>query len=292
MELRQLKYFKKAADLLNFTEAARSLFVSQSTLSQQIKQLENELEILLFDRIGKSVVLTEAGQLFLSYARKTIKDSEDGKQIISDLQSLKTGELHIGATYSLSFLLTTALIEFSEKYPQIKLFINYSTSYELEDKLNRNEVDFILSLEHRENQSQFESVPLFSSNLHLVISRNHRLATAKFITLKELSQEALILPAKGFITRVCIDELFSQKELTPNVQMEFNDVNSILRLVSIGRWGTILTHASVRNEPELVAVPIISKGLQTHASLFWARGVYRKKSATKFAEILSRIGLE
>ena len=72
MELRQLRYFEKASELLNFTEAAKSLFLSQSTLSQQIKQLEEELGVLLFDRIGKRIVLTEAGESFLPYARNAI----------------------------------------------------------------------------------------------------------------------------------------------------------------------------------------------------------------------------
>lgn len=69
MELRQLRYFEKTSELLNFTEAAKALFISQSTLSQQIKQLESELGVLLFDRVGKRIVLTEAGSSFLPYAR-------------------------------------------------------------------------------------------------------------------------------------------------------------------------------------------------------------------------------
>ena len=98
MELRQLKYFEKACELQNFSEAARLLHISQSTLSQQIKQLEEELDTLLFDRIGKRVIPTEAGKAFLPYARKAIQDSESGKQIIKDLKDLETSILHIGAT--------------------------------------------------------------------------------------------------------------------------------------------------------------------------------------------------
>ena len=81
MELRQLKYFEKAYEYQNFSEASRLLFISQSTLSQQIKQLEEELDILLFDRIGKRVVPTEAGKAFLPYARKAIQDAESGKTV-------------------------------------------------------------------------------------------------------------------------------------------------------------------------------------------------------------------
>lgn len=89
MELRQLKYFKKACELENFSEAARLLHISQSTLSQQIKQLEEELDVLLFDRIGKRIIPTEAGRAFLPYAHQAIQDAENGKQIIRDLKELR-----------------------------------------------------------------------------------------------------------------------------------------------------------------------------------------------------------
>ena len=149
MELRQLRYFDKAAELLNFTEAARVLFISQSTLSQQIKQLEDELGVLLFDRVGKHIVLTEAGASFLPYARKTILDSENGKQIILDLQGLQTGVLNIGVTYSLSSLLTKALISFSKKYPQIHVEIMFATSEELVEKQQSRFYFVIGSREYR-----------------------------------------------------------------------------------------------------------------------------------------------
>ena len=83
MELRQLKYFLKAKELLNFTEAARALNISQSTLSQQIKQLEDELNVPLFNRIGKRITLTEAGNLFSEYALQSInRANEDRKSVV------------------------------------------------------------------------------------------------------------------------------------------------------------------------------------------------------------------
>ena len=114
MELRQLKYFKAACELRNFSEAARLLHISQSTLSQQVKQLEDELDVPLFDRVGKRVVPTEAGLAFLPYATKAIHDAENGKQIIRDLKGIETGELRIGVTYSMSPLLIAALGRFSQ----------------------------------------------------------------------------------------------------------------------------------------------------------------------------------
>lgn len=121
MELRQLKYFKQACELQNFSEAARALHISQSTLSQQIKQLENELDVLLFDRVGKRVIPTEAGVTFLPYAHKAIQDAENGKQIIRDLKGIETGSLHIGVTYSMSPLLIAALNQFTKYILRLKL---------------------------------------------------------------------------------------------------------------------------------------------------------------------------
>ena len=93
MELRQLKYFVKSAEYLNFSVAAKHLFITQSTLSQQIKQLEYELGFELFLRNSRHIQLTEAGEEFLPFARKTILDAEDAVQRLHDLQHVKVGTL-------------------------------------------------------------------------------------------------------------------------------------------------------------------------------------------------------
>ena len=115
MELRQLLYFVKAAETLHFTEAAEAVFITQSTLSQQIKQLETELGMLLFDRVGKHVRLTEAGRVFLQHARKILAETDKARQAITDLNNLVTGDLKIGITYAFSSLILPALSPFLEK---------------------------------------------------------------------------------------------------------------------------------------------------------------------------------
>ena len=187
MELRQLKYFEKAYEYQNFSEASRLLFISQSTLSQQIKQLEEELDILLFDRIGKRVVPTEAGKAFLPYARKAIQDAESGKQIIKDLKGLETGELHIGATYSLSTLLTDALMVFTQAHTKIKINITFATSDELLAQLAEGRMDCVLSFLPEKLDGNFDTLPLFSSGLYFIAHRSHPLASISSITLNKLS---------------------------------------------------------------------------------------------------------
>jgi LysR family cyn operon transcriptional activator len=144
MELRQLKYFVKSAEYLNFSVAAKHLYITQSTLSQQIKQLEFELGFELFLRNSRHISLTEAGEEFLPFARKTIQDAEDCVQRLYDLQHVKTGTLRIGVTYSLSTVLTEAVIGFIKAYPGIKLEIIYKTVDELLALLRERKVDFVL----------------------------------------------------------------------------------------------------------------------------------------------------
>ena len=176
MELRQLKYFKEACERQNFSEAARILHISQSTLSQQIKQLEEELDVLLFDRIGKRIVLTEARQAFLPYAARAIYDAEDGKQIIRDLKGIETGVLHIGVTYSMSPLLIAALQLFNRAYPKIKVEITFATSEELLKQLDGSGLDFVLSFKPEDLTDDFETIPLFSSRLQFIVRSSHPLA--------------------------------------------------------------------------------------------------------------------
>lgn len=290
MELRQLRYFKEACERQNFSEAARTLHISQSTLSQQIKQLEDELDVLLFDRIGKRIVPTEAGEAFLPYAIRAIHDAEDGKQIIRDLKGIETGVLRIGVTYSMSPLLIAALKLFNQSYPKIKVEATFATSEELLKRLDGNGPDFVLSFKPEDTTEEFETIPLFSSQLHFIVHQSHPLAGLSSITLKRLSETPLILPENGFATRKKIEELCRTHHLDLNIGVEMDDVHTIIHSLRSGQWATILTQAAVRGESDLVQIPILCNDhLTSRGFLFWPQGSYRKKSALAFAEFLLKV---
>lgn len=288
MELRQLKYFIRSAETLNFTEAAHSLYISQSTLSQQIKQLEDELGIPLFDRIGKRVRLTEAGTMFLPYARQTLVDAESGRLVIDDLKGLKTGELHIGVTYGLSALLTPVLVQFSKQYPDIKIIVEFGTSQELLDKLKSTRVDFLLSFLELQNNELFVSKRLYDSPLTLVTHPSSPVAGKKFIPMKELENIPLVLPAKGFHTRHFLNEALAKNNINPDIRMELNDINILLQLVETGNWCTIMTVAAVKERKTLKTIPIRGLNIISQASITWPKDSYRKKSVLVFTEMIQR----
>lgn len=288
MELRQLRYFIRSAELLNFTEAAHTLYISQSTLSQQIKQLEDELGIPLFDRIGKRVQLTEAGNKFLPYARQTVADSESGRYVIDDLKGLKTGELRIGVTYGLSALLTPVLVQFSAQYPDIKIIVEFGTSEDLLDKLKSTRVDFLLSFLELQDNEMFISQSLYESSLTLVTHPSNTVSARKSIQIKDLKDIPLVLPAKGFHTRHFLNEALAANNIQPNIKMELNDINTLLQLVETGNWCTIMTIAAVKGRQSLKTIPIKGLNIISQASITWPKDSYRKKAALIFTEMIRK----
>lgn len=289
MELRQLKYFLKAKELLNFTEAASSLHISQSTLSQQIKQLEDELDIPLFNRIGKRIAITEAGELFSEYAAYSVKKAKEGEVALKDLKELRTGKMSVGVTYGMRSALTTALIQFLQKYPQIKIQVFFGTSEELTEKLNKSELDFIIAFNEDKLETQFKYQVLYTSPMALIVSNTSSLADKGQITLKEIASLPLVLPDKGYNTIKFIQDVFKKKNLSPDVSVEINDIPTLLALVKTGNWHTILTQTTIRNETGLSAIPIDGKNMIKTAMIISLKDVYEKKAVSAFISIFKNI---
>lgn len=289
MEIRQLTYFVKAAELLHFTDAAAAVYITQSTLSQQIKLLEQELGMPLFDRLGKQVRLTEAGKTFLPHARQVLLHVEKGKQAIADLNNLITGELRIGVTYAFTSLILPVLPQFTKRFPTLKINLEYGAPEELERKLKISELDLILAFHNRNDDPELDLQPLSKSNIVLVVSKHNKLAKLKKISLKEILNLNLILPAKGFSSRNFVDELFEQHKITPSIRMELNDMHSLLSLVQHGEQVSIINEKALIGWDELVAVPIAGNRLTRQSYIIWHTGAYRNKAAVLFAEELLKI---
>ena len=286
MELRQLKYFVKSAEYLNFSVAAKHLYITQSTLSQQIKQLEFELGFELFLRNSRHISLTEAGEEFLPFARKTIDDAEDAVQRLHDLQHVKVGTLRVGVTYSLSTVLTEGVISFMKEFPGIKLEIYYKTVDELLSLLRDRKLDFILSYKPLCDAPDINSMTLFDNSLAVVVCKEHPFADKKRIKLQELEGRQLILPAKGLQARMMLDKLMEQKNIMLTSKLELNETNILLQLVSTGNFATILSTSAVFGKTRFKAIPLDEEGNIMEASLLSLKGTYQKAAAKEFIKIL------
>ncbi|WP_276368758.1 LysR family transcriptional regulator [Chryseolinea sp. H1M3-3] len=285
MELRQLKYFLKAKELLNFTEAAKVLNISQSTLSQQIKQLEDELNVLLFDRIGKRIMLTEAGEMFSEYALQSINRANEGLLLLKDLNNINTGKITIGVIYSMRILFAKALIQFAKQYPNIKIQVVFGTTKDLLEKLNTHHFDFILTFYENVKQPNLKYQALLNSNMVLVTAKKSSLANKRSISLTEVADLPLALPFSGYSTIQFFVESFRQKNLRPNICMEINDIPTLFEIVKTGHWHTILSETSV-NDPHVVGIPIEGKNMKRTIMIVSLKEAYEKKAVKKFYEQL------
>ena len=288
MELRQIKYFLKAKELLNFTEAAKILNISQSTLSQQIKQLENELDVPLFNRIGKRIILSEAGELFSGYAWQSVNKAKEGLLLLQDLNNINTGKITIGVIYSMRILFVKALVKFAEQYPNIKIQVVFGTTKDLLEKLNTYHFDFVLTFHETSKQPHLKYQTLLSSNMVLVTSKKSSLASKRRISLKEVAKLPLALPFSGYSTIQFFLDSFHQKNLNPNICMEINDIPTLFEIVKTGHWHTILSEISV-NDHHVISIPIEGKNMKRTIMIISLKKAYEKKAVKKLCEVLKEI---
>lgn len=288
MELRQLKYFVRAAELLNFTQAADELFITQSTLSHQIKELENSLNVLLFDRIGKRVKLTEAGEIMLEYARKTIRQGEEGKQVLMDLNNVKAGKIVVGSTYGLVNLLLQSVMAFNEEFPDIHIEIVLGSTVDLMQKIRSYEIDCMLSFMPSSEGNQLDITPLFSANLSLILHKSHPWSTLKKIALQKITELPLVLPSPTYSIRNFLDETLLKNNIKLNVKIEINDIHSLLEMVNTKKWSTVLMNTSLFDFSELIAVPIEGKNMSREATIIFPSGIYRKASLVLFHNLITK----
>ncbi|MDE6172956.1 LysR substrate-binding domain-containing protein [uncultured Bacteroides sp.] len=286
MELRQLRYFAKAAETLNFSDAAKALNIAQSSLSQQIKQLEDELNVQLFLRNSHSIRLTEAGEEMLPFALRTIHDAETCADRIHDLQKLLTGTLNIGITYSFSPILTETVISFMKMYPHIKLNIIYKPMSELMELLAKRDLDFVLAFKPTKPVADVESHILFQNSLSAIVSSTHPLASKDKVTLAELGKYELALPSKGLQARNAFDSLVTTYN-DFQIRIELNEVNILLKLIRQTHLVTVLAEDSIYNECDVKAVPLDVPDNEMIGCVHILKDTYHKHSMKEFIRLLS-----
>ena len=287
MELRQLRYFAKLAETLNFSEASRQLFITQSTLSQQIKQLEQELGTRLFIRDSHNVTLTEEGAAMLPYAVKTIRDSQLCAERVNDLRDMLAGTLNIGVTYSFSPILTETLLEFMKLYPGVKLNVVYKPVAELMKLLDERVVDFALAFRPHQESGSIESHVMFQNYLAAIVSTDHPLAAKDKVGLDELGKYDLALPSQGLQARSHFDAVAAGCGIDFKVRIELNEVNILLKLIGRSRLATVLAEATAHNAPGVKAVRLDIPGNEMIGCVHTLRDSYRKRSMRELLRMLS-----
>jgi LysR family cyn operon transcriptional activator len=286
MLLRHIRYFLAVAEHRNFTRAAEALHVSQPTLSQQIRQLEDTLHAPLLDRTGRMIVLTDAGIAYLDYARRALRDLEAGRRAIHDVQELSRGTLRVAMTPTFTAYLIGPLVEtFNSRYPGITLTFQEITQDRMEILLNDDALDVGIAFDEVRSPD-IEGQTLLSETFALMVGKSHPYAKRSCpITLEDFNREVLVLLNTEFATRMQIDRHCRKLGVAPHIAIEVNSVSAIVEIVRRGRLATMLPAAIAREQMGLFPVPLEFAAPERTAVLLQRKGAYRTAAARAFVAL-------
>jgi LysR family cyn operon transcriptional activator len=250
MELRHLRYFLAVADNLSFTRAAAELRLTQPTLSHQIKQLEDELGTMLFDRIGRRVRLTAPGATFKEHVEHALKEIQSGTAALAELEGLLHGTLTIGVFQSFnSSLLPPILAQFSAAHPGVNVTVRQLPTGEMEARLIKGDLDLGIAYVPPASD-RIIAEKLFDEPLMLVVSDRHAYARRRKIHIKELRDQHLVLLTPEFPSRKLLAACFASMNCQPRIRIEL--------IPQMRSWRPSNAVSSQRYRPD--AWPLLSPG--------------------------------
>ncbi|BBH33796.1 DNA-binding transcriptional regulator CynR [Pseudomonas sp. St290] len=287
MLLRHLRYLLAVADHGGFTRAAEVLHVSQPTLSQQIRQLEETLGVSLFDRTSRTVRPTDAGAAYIECARRVLVELAAGKRALHDVKDLSRGTLRLAMTPTfMAYLVGPLVRDYSARYPNIHLQIFELSMVDIEAGLANDTLDIAIAFDQARH-ADIESIPAFSETLGLMVGRNHPLYDCQVALTAELvGQLEFALLTPDFATRTCIDEYFAQARITPKVSIEVNSVNTLLEVIRHSTVATILPEPIATQERALRKLALLDAAPRRGAALLRRKNNYHSAASMAFMDIM------
>ena len=245
MELHQLRYFCAVATAGSFSRAAEQSHVSQPSLSQQVRKLEDELGARLFDRLGRSVRLTELGKAFLPRARTVLRELEAAKGDVEQKKDFAGGPVAVGIIPTVApYLLPPLLESFTKKFPQSRLTVVEEITPVLLERLRAGTIDVaILALPVRGHE--FETTAILTEPLFAALPRKHVLARRGTISLRDLRKEPFLLLRDGHCFRDTAVAACDRARLSPQVVFESGQFSSLLSLVGAGMGVSIVPEMAI-----------------------------------------------
>ena len=249
MEVHQLRYFVAVADEGSFSRAAAREHVAQPSLSQQIQKLEAEMDQRLFDRLPRSVVVTEAGKCLLEYARKILAEIADARRCVDELKREVVGRLAVGAIPTIAPYVLPALIEkFQRRYPKVTLEIFEDTTERLVRRMEDGEVDIALVSTCDESPA-LERHSLGKEALLVLLPKGHQLAKKKMIKWSDLKSQKFLLLHDMHCLSAQVYQFLAAHHLRPELTVRGAQLGTIARMVAAGMGVTLVPQMMIEAEP-------------------------------------------
>lgn len=293
MNLRDLKYILAVAETRHFGRAAERCFVSQPTLSGQIKKLEDELDVVIFERTNRSVEITPVGELILNHARLALEQAEAIEQAARAHQDPLAGPLRVGAIPTLSpYLMPLVLVPLKRTCPKLKLVLSEEITDSLVGRLAHHEIDTAL-LATEVDETDFDSMTLFDEPFWLAHPMNHPFNERDEITARDLKEVDLLLLADGHclthqVMEVCrVAERPTQGEMA---DLRAASLETLLQLVGAGFGCTLVPALAIRGgwmtDSGIIARRLDLPDAYRRISLVYRRSFPRRRALEALAEVV------
>ena len=234
--LRQLQLFEAIVRLGSFTRAAEELFLTQPTVSMQIKKLADSMGLPLFEHVGRNVSPTEAGMELYESCRRIFETLANLEMKLADLKGIKRGRLRLGVITTAKYFAPEILGEFCQQYPGIEVALKVSNRDRIIERINANEDDLYIMGQAPADQSEVEAFPFAPNPLVLMAPRNHPLVGKKNIKLSQIIDEPFILREPGSGIRDATLRMFDEFGRRPHVRMELGS-NEAIKHAIVGGLG-------------------------------------------------------
>lgn len=275
IDSRQLRAFAALARTGSFTLAAKELFLSQSAVSHSMKALETDVSCRLFDRVGKKVLLTQAGESLLHHTEKILQEMAAARAGLEQLGKWGVGRLRIGASpTACQYILPAVLREFKESFPKCRIAIVPGDTLEAIESVRENRIDLAITLQPR-NEDQFEFHPLFSDELAFIVGAMHPWAKDGHVVRNEIPKQSYVLYNKTSYTFRMVRDYFNQEDMVLNTVIELGSMEAIKELVKLGLGVGILSPWIAQKEIQeksLVALPLGRRKMKRNWGVIHWRG--------------------
>jgi LysR family hydrogen peroxide-inducible transcriptional activator len=286
LNIRDLKYFVTVAQTGHFTKAAELCFISQPTLSMQIKKLEDFLNIKLFERQQHQIILTEIGALILERAKRILAEVDEIKRIATNAQNPFAGTLKIGAFPTLApYYFPKIIAPMQKNFPDLKLILVEEKTHILIEKLNSGDIDCTFLATPIINDI-FEQTDLFYDEFYLAVSKKHELAKNTSMTYNGLKKYPILLLEEGHCLREQALELCHISQLEEEKNFRATSLETLRQMVIANTGITLIPKLAMNDNENIVYIPFEKNPPSRHIALFWRKSTSRIKLMHKMSEIL------
>jgi DNA-binding transcriptional LysR family regulator len=288
MNLNQLWIFYHVAKLKSFSLAAKELFLTQPSISTQVKLLENSYQIRLFERYGKRIELTHYGKRLFDYAEKIFNLSREANNVIEDLKGMTAGNLKIETSLTLgSYYLSDILVAFASKFPNITVQMGVGNTQEVVQNVLTFKVDLGF-IGHTESHEKLVVIPFIEEELVIIVPPSHEFGRRSTIQLSRLNGQPFIMREQGSMTREEVERIFNKERIFVKVIMELASNEAIKRAVESGVGISIISANVVKREVKaglLKVVRLSGKRVTRHFSIIYHKDKYLSNIIQSFLKM-------